>query len=44
MRDWLGADHPVWTVIDIIDRIDTTAFHRNAKTGGAGRATTPTCC
>ncbi|MCK8675742.1 transposase [Rhodococcus sp. HM1] len=38
MRDWLGADHPVWTVIDIIDRIDTTAFHRNAKTGGAGRA------
>ncbi|MFD6859813.1 transposase [Rhodococcus sp. NPDC060090] len=38
MRDWLTADHPVWTVIDIIDRIDTTAFHKNAKTGGAGRA------
>nr|WP_326491663.1 transposase [Rhodococcus sp. DMF-1] len=38
MRDWLGTDHPVWTVIDIIDRIDTTAFHRTAKTGGAGRA------
>jgi transposase len=38
MRDRLGADHPVWTVIDIIDRIDTTAFHKSAKTGGAGRA------
>ncbi len=38
MRDWLGTDHPVWTVIDIINRIDTTAFHRNAKIGGAGRA------
>lgn len=38
MRDWLGTDHPVWTVIDIIDRIDTTAFHAHAKTGGAGRA------
>ena len=38
MRDWLGTDHPVWTVIDIIDRIDTTAFHKAARTGGAGRA------
>lgn len=38
IRDWLPGDHPVWTVIDIIDRIDTTAFHKKAKTGGAGRA------
>jgi len=38
MRDWLGPDHPVWTVIAIVARLDTSAFHARRRTGGVGRA------
>ena len=38
MREWLPPDHPVWTVIAIVDRLETSAFHRNRRVGGVGRA------
>ena len=38
MREWLSADHPVWTVIAIVDRLDTSAFHWHRRVGGVGRA------
>jgi transposase len=37
MREWLAPDHPVWMVISIIDRCDTSAFHAGRRTGGVGR-------
>lgn len=37
MTDWLPADHLVWFVIDVVQRLDTSAFHRRAKLGGVGR-------
>jgi hypothetical protein len=37
-REWLAADHLVWFLLDVIARLDTLAFHRRAKLGGAGRA------
>ena len=37
MADWLPEDHLVWFVIDVIDRIDTRAFHVRSKRGGVGR-------
>ena len=38
MRDWLGSDHPVWTVLAIVGRLDTSAFHQRRRVGGVGRA------
>jgi transposase len=38
MRDWLASDHPVWAVMSIVDRLDTSAFHRRRRVGGVGRA------
>jgi transposase len=38
MREWLPTDHPVWTVIAIVGRLDTSAFHHRRRTGGVGRA------
>lgn len=38
MRDWLGPDHPVWMVIRIVERLDTSEFHRGRRVGGVGRA------
>ncbi|WP_201453011.1 transposase, partial [Rhodococcus sp. T7] len=39
MREWVPANHPVWTVIEIVDtHLDTSAFHASRRTGGAGRA------
>ncbi|HET7016928.1 MAG TPA: transposase [Streptosporangiaceae bacterium] len=39
MRDWLPSGHPVWLVISVVeDHLDTSAFHRRRKTGGAGTA------
>ena len=35
--EWLPADHLVWFVIEAVDRLDTSAFHRHAKLGGVGR-------
>jgi transposase len=38
MREWLPRDHPVWTLIGIVERLDTSAFHQRRRTGGVGRA------
>lgn len=38
MREWLGPRHPVWTLIGIVERLDTSAFHQRRRTGGVGRA------
>jgi transposase len=38
MRDWLAPDHPVWTVLAIVNRLDTSAFHQRRRVGGVGRA------
>jgi transposase len=39
MREWLGADHPVWLVIAVVEEhLDTSAFHARRRTGGAGTA------
>ncbi len=37
MIDWLPEDHLVWFVIEVVEQLDTTAFHSNRKLGGAGR-------
>lgn len=37
MVDWLSEDHLVWFVIEVVEQLDTTAFHTNRKLGGAGR-------
>lgn len=37
MADWLPDDHVVWFVIEVVKRLDTTAFHAQAKLGGVGR-------
>jgi transposase len=37
-REWLPAGHLVWFLLDVIGHVDTSAFHRRAKLGGAGRA------
>jgi transposase len=38
MADWLGGDHLVWFVLDVVDQLDTSAFHAGRRTGGVGRA------
>jgi transposase len=40
MREWLPADHLVWFVLDVVEQIDTSAFHRRAKKlkASSGRA------
>lgn len=37
MADWLPADHLVWFVLDVVDQLDTKAFHARRRTGGVGR-------
>lgn len=37
MAEWLPEDHLVWFVIDVVDRLDTRAFHARSKRGGVGR-------
>jgi transposase len=37
MADWLPEDHLVWFVLDVVDRLDTTAFHAGRRIGGVGR-------
>jgi transposase len=36
MREWLPAGHPVYLVIEALERMDTSAFHARRRTGGAG--------
>src|SRR5215475_10103664 len=39
MREWLPPGHPVWLVIEVVERhLDTSAFHAARRTGGAGAA------
>lgn len=38
MADWLPEEHLVWFVIDVVEQLDTTAFHARRRRGGAGRA------
>ena len=38
MAEWLAADHLVWFVLDVVDRLDTSGFHAVRRTGGVGRA------
>jgi transposase len=38
VRDWLPAGHVVWFLLDVITALDTSALHRRARLGGAGRA------
>ncbi len=37
MNDWLSEDHLVWFVIAAVERLDTAAFHSQARLGGVGR-------
>jgi len=36
MRDWLPPDHLAWFVLDVVDQLDTSAFHARHP-GGVGR-------
>jgi transposase len=38
MREWLPEGHPVFVVIEALERMDTSAFHAGRRTGGAGAA------
>jgi transposase len=40
MREWLPADHLVWFVLEVVDQLDTSPFHRRAKKlkAASGRA------
>lgn len=38
MADWLAADHLVWFVLDVVERLDTSGFHQSRRVGGVGRA------
>ena len=31
MREWLPPDHLVWFVLEVVEQLDTSAFHRRAK-------------
>ena len=37
MRDWLPEDHLAWFVLDVVDRLDTSALHARHPRGGVGR-------
>lgn len=37
MAEWLPADHLVWFVIEVVEQLDTTAFHAKRRLGGQGR-------
>ncbi|MGW4845050.1 transposase, partial [Nocardia brasiliensis] len=28
MRDWLGEGHLVWQLLDVVEELDTSGFHR----------------
>jgi transposase len=38
MREWLPKGHLVWWILDVVDRLDTKALHRQRRRGGQGRA------
>jgi transposase len=38
VRDWLGADHLAWFVIDAVEEMDLSAFYAAYRADGHGRA------
>jgi transposase len=38
MRSWLEPGHLIWTVLDIVAAVDTSAFHAKSRRGSVGRA------
>jgi transposase len=38
MADWLAGNHFVWFVLDVVEQLDTSAFHACRRIGGVGRA------
>jgi transposase len=38
MREWLPSDHLVWFVLDTVEVLDTSAFEKCRRLGGAGAA------
>lgn len=38
MADWLPEGHLVWFVLDVVEELDTTAFHARHPVAGPGRA------
>lgn len=37
MREWLSEDHLVWFVLDVVAKVDTSAFHARHPNDGVGR-------
>lgn len=37
MAEWLPPGHLVWFVLDVVDQLDTAAFHRGRRQVGPGR-------
>lgn len=37
MAEWLPPDHLAWFVMEVVDQLDTSAFHASRRTGGVGR-------
>jgi transposase len=45
MGDWLPERHLAWFVLDVVERVDTSALHaRHPTTVWGDMPTTPTCC
>jgi transposase len=38
VRDWLPVGHVVWFLLDAVAALDTSALHRRARLGAAGRS------
>jgi transposase len=38
MAEWLPDSHLVWFVLDVVEQLDTSAFHDGRRIGGVGRA------
>ncbi len=38
VREWVPSSHLVWTVLEVVEQVDTSVFHRLSRRGGAGRA------
>jgi transposase len=38
LRDWLPADHLVWTIVDSVKEMDLAAFYGDYRLDGHGRA------
>jgi len=38
LRDWLPENHLAWTILDVVAEMDLTAFYRDYRADGHGRA------